>query len=132
MSTNVSFTGLSIRVNIEKTDPQSLKELAEYLKYSEKELEFFDTNNYEDIFYDTEKNTWRIYRDVDGQIGVIYLVDNEIDVFDLNFKMSLEKLNELMGLLLDDVPKEYLNMDAPFVNIFSYLYYNGSDNPFTF
>ena len=60
MSTNVSFTGLSIRVNIEKTDPQSLKELAEYLKYSEKELEFFDTNNYEDIFYDTEKKLFSI------------------------------------------------------------------------
>lgn len=80
MSTNVSFTGLSIRINEEKTDQKSLKELAEYLEYSEKELEHFNLDSYEDIFYDTKKNSWRIYRDSDGQIGVVYLVKDRKSV----------------------------------------------------
>jgi hypothetical protein len=132
MSTNVSFSGLSIRINENKTDVDSLKELAKFLDYSEKELEYFDTEDFREVFYELKKNKWRIYEDSNTQLGVIYLINNEYDVFDLEFKLSLEKLNELMGEILNNVPKEYLNMDAPFVNTFAYLYYNGSENPFTF
>lgn len=132
MSTNVSFTGLSIKINEDKTQMKSLQELAKFLEYSEKELDFENPDQFLDNLYDTKKQTWRIFRDVYGVYGLIYLIDDEYDVFDLEFRMSLEAINECIGQLLDEVPQEFLDMEANNVNVFSYLYYNGTDNPFKF
>ena len=132
MSTNVTFAGVSIKINDDKIDQKSLIEIAKHLGYDEKDLLDLESDDYIDAIYETKKDCWRIYRDVDGQIGLIYLINNDYDEFDLDFTLSLEKLNIHMGMLLEVLPKEYFNMDADNVKIFSHLYYNGSDNPFTF
>lgn len=132
MSTNVSFTGISVKLNKKKIDKESLLELAKFLKYDEKELESFNSEDDGYIFYEPKKNQWSLYRDYDGNIGLVYLIDDESDVFDLAYSMSLEKLNEIMGELVEDMPNEYIDMNAASVKVFAHLYYNGSDNPFTF
>lgn len=133
MSTSVSFTGLSVRIKEDRVGIKSLQEIAIQLgSYDEKELANFDDDFYEDYLYDSRKNCWRIYQDSEGVIGIIYLIDNERNIFDMDYKLSLGKINELMGSLLNELPKNYLTMDADSVNIFAYLYYNGGDNPFTF
>lgn len=132
MSTNVTFTGISVKLNENKTNQDSLIEIAKYLNYSEKEISELSSKNYIESLYDRKKNQWRIARDTNGNIGLLYLIDDEYDVFDLSFKISLEKQNIILGKLMDILPKDYINMQADMVNVFAYLYYNGTDSPFTF
>ena len=127
MSTNVSFSGVSIKILEDKKNNESLIDIAKILEYDEPK-----ESNLEDLFYEPKTKQWQLYRDADGEIGLIYLIDNESDVFDIDFGQSLEQLNEIVGELQPDIREHFMDKEASNVKAFALIYYNGSDNPFKF
>ena len=127
MSTNVSFAGVSIRILEDKRDEKSLLDIAKILEYDEP-----TEANLEDLLYYPKKKEWQIYRDYEGVIGLIYLLESEDDVFDLDFSITLEQFNEILGELKPDVREHFMGKEASDVKAFGLIYYNGSENPFKF
>lgn len=128
MSTNVSFSGVSIKILEDKKDEESLLDVAKILEYDEKLI----TIDFDDLLYEPKTKQWQLYQDADGEVGLIYLIDNESDVFDINFSVSLEALNEILGELHPDVREHFMDKEASSVKVFAMNYYNGSENPFSF
>lgn len=127
MSTNVSFVGISIKIAEGKGDEESLVDIAKILEYKEPTVD-----NLDNLLYEPKKKQWQLYEDCQGEVGVIYLIENESDVFDLDFSVSLEVLDEILGDLHPDIREHFISKEAADVKIFGQLYYNGSENPFEF
>ena len=127
MSTNVSFTGVSIKILEDKRDSESLLDIAKLLDYDDP-----NESNLEDLFYDPKKKQWQLYCDYEGEFGLIYIIENEWDVFDLDFSITLEEFNEIVGELKPDIREHFMGKEAADVKAFGLIYYNGSDNPFKF
>ena len=127
MSTNVSFAGVSIKILEDKRDLESLLDIARILEYDEP-----TESNLDDLLYDPKTKQWQLYRDDDGEIGLIYLINNESDVFDMEYSISLEVLNEILGELQPNIREHFMDKEASNVKAFALLYYNGSENPFKF
>lgn len=127
MSTNVSFAGVSIKILEDKSDLKSHLDIAKILEYDEP-----TEDNLDDLLYEIKTKQWQLYRDYDGVIGLIYLIENESDVFDLNFSLTLEEFNEIVGELKPDIREHYMRKSASDVKSFGIIYYNGSENPFKF
>jgi hypothetical protein len=127
MSTNVSFSGVSIKILEDKEDNESIIDIAKILEYDEPKESDLD-----DLFYEPKTKQWQLYKDYEGVIGLVYLIDNERDVFDIDFGQSLEQLNEILGELHPDVREHFMDKDASNVKAFALIYYNGSENPFKF
>ncbi len=128
MSTNVSFSGVSIKILEDKKDEESLIDVAKILEYDEKLIK----TDFEDLMSEPKTKQWQLFKDVDGETGLVYLIDNESDVFDIDFGQSLEQLNEILGELHPDVREHFMDKDAANVKAFALIYYNGSENPFKF
>ena len=127
MSTNVSFAGVSIRILEDKKDLDSLLDIAKILEYDDPK-----DSDLEDLFYEPKLKQWQLYRDYEGVIGLIYLIENEWDVFDMEYSVSLEVLNEILGELKPGIREHFMDKEESKVKAFALMYYNGSDNPFKF
>lgn len=127
MSTNVSFAGVSIKILEDKKDLESLLDIAKILEYEDPK-----ESTLEDDLYDPKKKQWQLYRDYEGVVGLIYLIESEYDVFDMNFSITLEEFNEIVGELKPDIREHFMGRSASDVKSFGLIYYNGTENPFKF
>ena len=127
MSTNVSFAGVSIRILEDKKDLDSLLDIAKILEYDDPK-----DSDLEDLFYEPKLKQWQLYRDYEGVIGLIYLIKNEWDVFDMEFSITLEQFNEIPGELHPNIREHFMDKETSNIKAFALIYYNGSENPFKF
>ena len=58
MSTNVTFAGVSIKINDDKIDQKSLIEIGKHLGYDEKDLLDLESDDYIDAIYETKKDCY--------------------------------------------------------------------------
>lgn len=125
MSTNESFTGVSIKLIKDYTDKDSISLIGELLEYD-------DDDFYEYDLVDLKLNQWCLFKDYMGVIGLIYQIENQYDLFDLNYSLSLHDFNNIVGKLNLEVRDKYMSKSSLDVKIFAHLYYNTSENPFIF
>ncbi len=127
MSTNVSFAGVSIKILENKKNNESILDIAKILEYDDPNESILD-----DILYEPKIKQWQLYKDYNDVIGLIYLIESEYDVFDLNFSLTLDQFNEIVGELKPDIREHFIEKSASDVKSFGLIYYNGSENPFVF
>lgn len=125
MSTNCSFCGISIKLkeNIPKKELLNVYQTINKKRYNGKFSEFK-----EKVYEKFKSNRWSLYVDIKGKLGLIYLIQDEYDVFDLDFSIKFSELEKILSYL--DIEEDLIENES--LKIFSYLYYNGSDNPFEF
>lgn len=128
MSTYCSFAGISIKLKNKFNTEEYHKKIAHLLNYSKEEID-----NIEESFYIIPINKWRIHKDVFGGFGLIYLLENEFDVTNINYTISLNDAEGILNLIIYKLDKSFLDKsNENNVKIFAHLYYNGVDNPFKF
>jgi hypothetical protein len=138
MSEIKSMCGLSIKMDEskEKSKDRLALDVAQILGvYTEEQIKSFaeDIENLYDIIYDDlPDNQWTLYRDLEGDIGLIYITEQENDVETQEFTMSLHEINKYMGEMHPQIRDEYINRNPKDVKVFSYVYSTCCDKPFTF
>ena len=142
MSETKNFSGISYKIPelvgaseeiikdyIQKYKP---KEYVEYLKSQENKYPM-SLNEITSI-YDVKLKEWTLISDIKGVYGLIYLMQDEEACDDMDFNLYLYELDlhidDLKMLLLGTTGDEVYSKE--YIKMFATIYYDGSDNPFTF